>query len=103
MGTMATLFAVLKAYCSINILLLPRSFVNGGFVLSPIMLVVSCTLECTCAVLVSNIALQYGIYDYAALVEHAFGLTARKIVRTLLMLVHFQFLIGQVTFSIQSI
>ena len=94
MGTMATYFAVLKGYCSINVLLLPRSFVNGGFVLSPIMLCVSCTLECTCAVLVSKIALKYGIYDYAAIVEHAYGLNAKKFVRTLLCLAHIQFLIG---------
>jgi amino acid permease len=89
MGTVATFFAVLKGYCAINVLLLPRSFVNGGFILSPAMICVSCTLEATCAVLISNIALKYGIYDYLALVEHAYGTTAKKVVRTILCLVHF--------------
>ena len=35
MGTLATFFAILKAYCAINVLLLPLSFSEGGYILSP--------------------------------------------------------------------
>ena len=86
---MATFIAVIKAYMAINILLLPRSFVNGGFILSPIMLGVSATFECTCAILLSKVALKYGIYDYLALVEKAFGKNVKKAIRMILCLVHF--------------
>ena len=46
-------FALLKAYCAINILLLPKAFKNGGYILSPIALICSCIFECTCAIKIS--------------------------------------------------
>lgn len=42
MSRMQTFFAMLKCYCAINVLLTPKSFANGGFLLSPIVLVIAC-------------------------------------------------------------
>ena len=49
MNTTETVFAVVKAYCAINVLLLPRSFANGGYMLSPIAMMVACFFEALCA------------------------------------------------------
>ena len=56
MGPFKTYFAVIKAYCAINVLLLPRSFVNGGFVLSPIALLVAGFFETLCALRLTQVA-----------------------------------------------
>lgn len=42
MSRMQTFFAMLKCYCAINVLLTPKSFANGGFLLSPIALIFAC-------------------------------------------------------------
>lgn len=42
MSRMQTFFAMLKSYCAINVLLTPKSFENGGYLLSPIALVFAC-------------------------------------------------------------
>ena len=60
-------------------------------------------MECSCAVKLSKVADKYKIYDYPDIAERALGPTGKKIVRASLMLVHFQFLIGQVTFSMESL
>ena len=49
MGTITTFFAVLKAYCAINVLLLPCSFASGGYLLSPFAMFIACFFEGMCA------------------------------------------------------
>ena len=56
MGTLATCFAVMKAYCAINVLLLPCSFANGGYVLSPIAMLVAVSFESLCAARLTTVA-----------------------------------------------
>lgn len=41
MNFFETYIAVIKGYCALMILVLPRSFANGGYVLSPIVLTIS--------------------------------------------------------------
>lgn len=43
-------FALIKAYCAINVLLLPKAFKNGGWLLSPPSLMVACIFESACAI-----------------------------------------------------
>lgn len=49
-------FAIIKAYCAINVLLLPKAFRNGGYLFSPACLIISCIFECTCAIKLSQCA-----------------------------------------------
>ena len=56
MGTVKTFFAVLKGYCAINVLLLPCSFANGGYLLSPIAMIVACFFEALCAARLTSVA-----------------------------------------------
>ena len=64
MNNFKTFFAVIKAYCAINVLMLPMQFANGGYLLSPIMLIVACFFECLCAIKLSEIAIKYNMFSY---------------------------------------
>jgi hypothetical protein len=51
MGTFATFMAVIKAYMIINIFLLPKSFVNGGYLVGIFMHIFAAIIEGTSAAL----------------------------------------------------
>ena len=44
MSAAQSFISILKAYCSLMILILPRSFARGGYVLSPLAMIVSATI-----------------------------------------------------------
>lgn len=88
MGTTKTFFAVMKAYCAINVLLLPRSFVNGGYLLSPLAMMVAFFFESLCAVRLTNVANSQGIFSYPLLMEKALGTKGLWISRICLGLAH---------------
>ena len=44
MNNVQTFFALCKNYCAINILLTPKAFTNGGYIVSPIVMIIACTL-----------------------------------------------------------
>ena len=58
MSNIRTYFALVKAYMAIGILLTPRSFVNGGYVLSPLALIVATAFECFSSMRLVNVALE---------------------------------------------
>lgn len=100
-------FALLKAYCAINVLLLPKSFRNGGYVLSPIALITSCFFECTCAIKLSQCALtpemsQFRSLTYTDIVSVALGTRFLRPFKIIIALVQFQFTISQLAFVIES-
>ena len=103
MGTFTTFFAVLKAYCAINVLLLPRSFVNGGYMLSPLALIFATSFETLCAVRLTTVAQQYQIFSYPLLMKRAIGDKGLHAARICLALAHFQFSFGQITFTLKSL
>jgi amino acid permease len=66
-----------KGYTTINIFLLPIGFMNGGWLFSPIALIVSCFFETLGAIKLSEAAEKVKIYNYPDLVEYCFGKTAK--------------------------
>ena len=88
MGTLETAFAVMKAYCAINVLLLPLSFVNGGYLFSPLMMMFACFFETLCAVRLSSVALKYKIWTYPGIAKKAMGEKGATILRIMLALGH---------------
>ena len=84
MGNIQTFFAVCKSYCAINVLLLPRSFVNGGYLLSPIAMVVACFFEALCAARMTTAANKHQIFSYPLLMKKAIGEKGLVIARVLL-------------------
>ena len=80
-------FALLKAYCAINVLLLPKAFRNGGYALSPLALIVACTFECTCAIKLSHCGNFTKKISYADIVKHAFGQRAQTVFQIMIAIV----------------
>ena len=103
MGTVTTFFAVLKAYCAINVLLLPCSFASGGYLLSPIAMCIACFFEGMCAFKLCKVGVQYGISSYPMIAYRALGWKGRALVRLLIGLAHLQFSIGQLTFTMKTL
>ena len=65
--------SILKAYCSLMILILPRSFERGGYVLSPLAMIMSASIQCISAVKLVNVANHFGIMSYGLLAYKIFG------------------------------
>ena len=48
-GKLKTFIALIKGYCAIVILIIPKSFINGGYLFSPITLAISAMITTYCA------------------------------------------------------
>ena len=89
MSKLGAYFALLKAYCAVNVLLLPLSFVNGVYLLSPIAILVACFFETLCAVRLSHVANRYKLFSYPMIALKALGKKGYTTIRILLALAHF--------------
>jgi amino acid permease len=103
MTRMQTFFALLKSYCAINVLLTPKSFANGGFLLSPIALTAACILQTICAVKLSQCGIHVKKISYPDIVKKALGKKCKAALEIALALVQFQFTIAQLSFIIQGL
>jgi amino acid permease len=65
--------ALIKGYTTMNIFLLPIGFKAGGWLFSPIVLIISCFFETLSAIKLSEAAHKVKIYNYPDLVEYCFG------------------------------
>jgi Transmembrane amino acid transporter protein len=65
LGPVATFLALIKGYCAIVVLILPKSFVNGGYVFSPIILMASCALTTYCAIKLVQAGLKTRLMNYS--------------------------------------
>lgn len=83
-----TYIAIIKAYCSINVLLLPAVFASGGWALSPCAFMVATFFESLCAIRLSMIAMKYKIYSYQLLMEKALGQWGLNVSRVCLAIDH---------------
>ena len=91
MTPLQAFFAIIKGYTTMNIFMLPIGFKNGGYLFSPIMLIISATFEATCAIKLASAANQVGIYQYTDLVEFALGRKFKNVFQVLIALMSFQF------------
>ena len=82
-------FALLKAYCAINVLLLPKAVRNGGYALSPAALAISCCFEGTCAVKLSKCGSKTKKISYSDIVQAALGPKIQPIFEGILAFVQF--------------
>ena len=73
MGCFSTFFAILKAYTTLNVFTIPIGFKCGGWLFSPIVLIIACFFEMTTALMLTESAHEVGIYNYPALVGYALG------------------------------
>ena len=59
MSPTQTFFAIVKAYCAINVLLLPMSFGEGGYILSPIAMLIALFFQGLSAAQLTTLAKEY--------------------------------------------
>ena len=79
MGSFATFCAIIKAYTTMNIFLLPIGFKEGGWLFSPCVLIIACFFETISAIKLTECAHQIKVYNYPDIVEYAFGPTAKVV------------------------
>lgn len=89
MGPFKTFMAMCKAYCAINVLLLPKSFTKGGYVVSPAAMAIGCFFETLSAVKLAQIAVKYELFTYPAIADRALGNAGKNLVRCLIALASF--------------
>lgn len=76
------------------VLILPKSFMNGGYIASPITLVFSSTLTTICALKLVEAGLKVNVFDFSAIGEKALGKIGRITIDMILMITYFSFLIS---------
>lgn len=67
MSRSATFFAICKGYCAINILILPKNFSNGGWLVGVLSVFLACFLVLFCARKLVECANKTGIYNYGGI------------------------------------
>ena len=77
MSPFETYIALIKGYCVILILILPKAFANGGYLASAILLMVSGFFSAGSACLLAEAGLRENLFSYSLLVHKAFGPTGK--------------------------
>ena len=104
MGKITTFFAIIKGYTTFSIFTIPIGFKYGGYIFSPLVLIVVCFFETTMAIKLSQVAQANQIYNYPDLVEYGFGKTTRYFFQIVVALLNFHLtftMLSFVTLSLQ--
>ena len=72
-----TYFSLLKGYCAIAILIMPKAFVNGGWAASAALELASCLITTVCAAKLVQAGMQLKMFSYSLIVEKALGKSGR--------------------------
>ena len=97
-----TFAALCKGYCAINILILPKQFENGGWLIGLVSIFVAVLFVLQCALKLVKCSNQLEVYNYSEVALHALGPRGKIVVDIVLSLVQFSFTIAQITFSLQA-
>lgn len=99
MNRVQAFFAICKCYCAINVLLVPKQFANGGFVLSPTALIISSFLQGMCAIKLTQCGMATRKISYPDIAGKALGTIGKRVLEVMLSIVHFMFTIAQISFT----
>jgi proton-coupled amino acid transporter len=85
-GPVKTYFALLKGYCAIVILIIPKAFQNGGWLFSALALLFSCFLTTICTLKLVEAGLVTRFLNYSRITKTALGENAKRVLDIMLML-----------------
>ena len=102
MSPFETYIALIKGYCVILILILPKAFAEGGYMASAILLIMSGIFSAGSACLLAEAGLKENLYSYSLLVHKAFGPTGKLAVDIMISLAQYSFTISHIAFIIES-
>ena len=94
--------ALLKGYCILSILFLPKAFANGGWGVSQMFLIFSGVLSLIACLKLVDAGLALQIYSYPLVVQKVLGKRARFIIEIIIALTQFSFVISHITFLVSS-
>ena len=77
MTTFETYIALLKAYCAISVLVMPKAYMNGGWAASSAFQIASAVLTTICAFKLLEAGLKLELYSYSLVVEKVLGKKGR--------------------------
>ena len=103
MGPVKAYFAIMKAYCSVNVLLLPMTWTKGGYMLSPFALIFACFFEGLASVKLAQVAIKHQVFSYPGVAELAFGPIGRTAARILIGLASFHYASCTLTFTMETL
>ena len=94
MTTWETYEALLKAYCALSMLVMPKAFQNGGWAASGGFQIASATLTTICAFKLVEAGLKLGLYSYSLVVEKVLGWKGRVVLDIMIALTQISFAIS---------
>ena len=97
-----TYIAVIKGYCAILIILLPKSFSNGGYIFSPIAMLLSGFVTTICVQKLVQTGLKYDVFSYSLICQKVLGKQGKMISDVMICLSQFSFSLGQMVFVLKS-
>ena len=92
--------ALIKGYCVILVLILPRSFVIGGYAATAGLVLGSGFLSAVCASLLVQAGLKENLYSYSLLTQKVLGDKWKVIIDMIIALAQFSFTVSHISFII---
>lgn len=102
MNAFETFIAIIKGYCTIMVLLLPRAFGRGGYVLSPIIMILAGALQMFCALKLVAAGKRLGLSSYSLIAFKALGHTGKVVLDIMIALTQFSFSLSLCAFITES-
>ena len=94
--------AIIKGYCVVLILLLPKAFAGAGYLTSALLVLVAGLISGSTACLLAKAGLRENIYSYPMLVHKAFGNRGRICADVVIGLAQYSFTISHISFVIKT-
>ena len=95
--------ALVKGYCVILILIIPRAFVTGGYIMTAILLMVSGVISTLCANLLVKAGLQSQLASYSELTGEKLGPKWRIAVDCCISMAQYSFTVSHISFIVTSL
>ena len=95
--------AICKAYCAVNIMVLPKNFENGGWLVGVLSLNLGCILVGYHALKLVKCAIKLEIYDFREVALRALGPRISDVISIIIAVVHFSFTIAQISFTLRAV
>ena len=102
MSNFSTYIALVKGYCGLLVLVIPRQFRRGGLVFAPILMTVSGIVEWYCCMMLVKIANKINIHNYSLIAEKVLGRWARILSDIMIIGTQFSFILCYILYIVQS-
>ena len=97
-----TYIALIKGYCVMTIIMIPKGFQTGGWLVSGIMLAISGILTTVCVTKLVESGLKVNLFSYSLVTQRAFGKKGRAILDFMVAATQYSFTISHMTFLVTS-